>query len=294
MKKYIILLFALLLCNCTDSLGLLKQVQPHGNEFQKYLASYYKEMAELEADQYDWIDSAHFARKGLVAAKGHTPPPEELGKWKLPKDMVPTLSEARKNLVEALEVNHNKRPEIAARAQFFFDCWVEQQEENWQEEDIKFCRDNFYKSMHDMHMKFREHKAHAEPQQDLLKEEHLRFPLLSAEVTPEMFKIYFDFDSAKVDAEETKTVHTIADYLKKHDVSEVVLNGHTDTVGTDKYNNKLSERRANSVKAILTKLGITTKKIVTHAFGKTKPAVNTGNNVKERANRRVEVLLEVK
>src|SRR5579884_1817762 len=42
-------------------------------------------------------------------------------------------------------------PSRAAEAQFYFDCWVEQQEENWQTDDIAYCRDNLTKSLHELH-----------------------------------------------------------------------------------------------------------------------------------------------
>ncbi len=71
----------------------------------------------------------------------------------------------------------------------------------------------------------------------------------------------------------------------------IVLNGHTDTVGGAEYNFKLSLKRAEAVKAALIKRGVPADVIRTFGFGKTDPAIATGDNVAEPKNRRVEIFL---
>jgi outer membrane protein OmpA-like peptidoglycan-associated protein len=69
-------------------------------------------------------------------------PPEELEYWNIPGELRPVMEQARASLMAVLTpATIQARPEDAARAQFYFDCWVEQQEENWQLEDIAYCRD---------------------------------------------------------------------------------------------------------------------------------------------------------
>ncbi len=110
--------------------------------FQATLAAEYRSFAVWEAEQYDWPDSQHFARKGLRAAAGQVPAPEPLENWRLPAGERDALVRSRRQLVALLDGGARERtPELAARAQFLFDCWVEQQEENWQFDHIAACRD---------------------------------------------------------------------------------------------------------------------------------------------------------
>jgi OOP family OmpA-OmpF porin len=82
------------------------------------------------------------------------------------------------------------------------------------------------------------------------------------------------------------------DFIKRYPEANVSLEGHADSIGTDEYNQKLSERRAASVKNYLIKKGaIDERKITSTGYGESKPVAS--NNTKEgRAeNRRVEVLI---
>lgn len=71
--------------------------------------------------------------------------------------------------------------------------------------------------------------------------------------------------------------------------ARVVLAGHTDTMGSAKYNMGLSQRRADSVKAYLVGKGIPEDAMATEAFGKTHLLVQTADGVREPQNRRVEI-----
>jgi OOP family OmpA-OmpF porin len=70
----------------------------------------------------------------------------------------------------------------------------------------------------------------------------------------------------------------------------VELTGHTDTVGSDTYNMRLSKRRAGSVAAELEKNGIPADEIAIFAKGKRDPLVPTADSMKEPQNRRVEIV----
>ena len=105
--------------------------------------------------------------------------------------------------------------------------------------------------------------------------------------------VYFAFDKSDLaDSERTKldkSATVIDDLSKKYPSLKVDVSGHTDAVGTDGYNQGLSERRANSVKSYLVRKGVTAERINTFAFGESKPAA-TNETVEGRAlNRRAEV-----
>lgn len=101
--------------------------------------------------------------------------------------------------------------------------------------------------------------------------------------------INFDFDQAELRPEERELLSRIAGILLTSSGYRVQVFGHTDDVGTEGYNQALSERRARAVRNYLVKAGIDPSIISTKGFGKSNPLVK-GNSEEARAkNRRVEI-----
>jgi Outer membrane protein and related peptidoglycan-associated (lipo)proteins len=73
------------------------------------------------------------------------------------------------------------------------------------------------------------------------------------------------------------------------DVEMVIATGHTDSIGTEAYNQKLSERRANAVKAYLVSKGVPASKITTLGKGETQPVATNKTKEGRAKNRRVDV-----
>lgn len=108
-------------------------------------------------------------------------------------------------------------------------------------------------------------------------------------------KIEFDFDSANIRPESHGLLDELAKALKSDSLAgrKVVLAGHCDVVGSVEYNQKLSERRAASVKAYLTeKGGVPAQSLRTVGYGKSKPLVPNTTPANRQRNRRVEVSLD--
>ena len=110
--------------------------------------------------------------------------------------------------------------------------------------------------------------------------------------------VLFDFDSAKLREKSKNTLEDIARFIKQYKAKEVFVEGHTDSKGSEKYNLKLSERRAESVKRwLVEKGGISSFLIKTKGYGESRPiAPNTNkdgsDNPKGRQkNRRVEIIV---
>ena len=80
--------------------------------------------------------------------------------------------------------------------------------------------------------------------------------------------------------------------LKDNPDTKVVIEGHTDSIGGDAYNKKLSERRAEAVKRYLVRQGIDAGRIRTVGHGKTKPVADNGTEEGRAKNRRAEVVVE--
>lgn len=107
--------------------------------------------------------------------------------------------------------------------------------------------------------------------------------------------INFDFDKYNIKNEFKPVLDEAASVLKSRpDIVEVMIEGHTDAMGTDAYNQKLSEKRAESVKKYLISKGLSPMQLKTVGFGESKPIApnklaNGKDNPEGRAmNRRVE------
>ncbi len=108
--------------------------------------------------------------------------------------------------------------------------------------------------------------------------------------------VLFDFDKWEIREKAEKTLMKLANAIRNLRIKEILIEGHTDSKGSEEYNLALSQRRADAVKAwFIEKGGLRGVKIVTKGYGESKPiAPNTNpdgsDNPKGRAkNRRVEI-----
>ncbi len=103
--------------------------------------------------------------------------------------------------------------------------------------------------------------------------------------------IFFDFNKSGLHAESTPELDRLVNFMHKYKDIRISLEGHTDDVGSNEYNDKLSLDRANTVKKFLVGHGINEFRIHTKGYGKRKPLVQ-GKDAKARAkNRRVEMVI---
>jgi outer membrane protein OmpA-like peptidoglycan-associated protein len=101
----------------------------------------------------------------------------------------------------------------------------------------------------------------------------------------------FDFDRSAIRGSETGKVDKLNQYMKEHPGIEVGLDGHADPRGTAAYNQPLSQRRVDAVKAALVNAGIAVDKISTGAFGESQPKCSQATEECWQRDRRVEVLV---
>ena len=100
---------------------------------------------------------------------------------------------------------------------------------------------------------------------------------------------FFDFDKSVLKPAGKSKLSDLASKLQGIDIEVVVATGHTDSVGSDSYNMKLSLRRANAVKAFLVSKGIPADRIFTAGKGETTPVASNKTREGRAQNRRVEV-----
>ncbi len=101
-------------------------------------------------------------------------------------------------------------------------------------------------------------------------------------------KVEFDFDKADIKPEFHDEIKRVADFLKEYPQATAVIEGHTDSKGTVKYNQKLSERRAKAVmKNLVDEFGISAKRLSSKGFGESKPIADNATDEGRQKNRRV-------
>ena len=101
-----------------------------------------------------------------------------------------------------------------------------------------------------------------------------------------MFIVFFDFDKSNLTAEAQQVVTQAVAAAKMGNNVHITVTGHTDTVGSQAYNQRLSERRAASVKTEMVNLGLNAGDIMTVGKSFNDPLVPTGPGVREPQNRR--------
>jgi len=109
---------------------------------------------------------------------------------------------------------------------------------------------------------------------------------------PDQFVVFFGFNKSNISAEAQQVIADAAATAKEKGSASILIVGHTDSSGSDSYNEALSLRRATAVKGSLAALGIGDDKISATGKGETELLVKTGDGVKEPQNRRATIDLK--
>ncbi|MCB1803535.1 MAG: OmpA family protein, partial [Gammaproteobacteria bacterium] len=138
---------------------------------------------------------------------------------------------------------------------------------NFQPDDIAACRDAFYAGLAEL-------EAPVAEEVDVVS--------LSSDVL-------FEFDKYDIRPEFTDELDAAADLLKANPDVTVRIDGHTDSIGTEEYNQGLSERRANAVADYLAKAGIARDRMTVAGFGESQPIASNDTPEGRAQNRRVDI-----
>jgi outer membrane protein OmpA-like peptidoglycan-associated protein len=106
------------------------------------------------------------------------------------------------------------------------------------------------------------------------------------------FYLWFESDTAKLTSESRKTLKEILKAVKNRKPSEIYVAGHTDRVGSETHNLKLSAKRASYIKDYLVANGIKPSMLILSHHGESAPLLYTADEVPEPSNRRVEVYIK--
>jgi len=111
------------------------------------------------------------------------------------------------------------------------------------------------------------------------------------EAVIELEGVHFDFDKATLKPEAKVILDDAAALLEKHERVIVEVAGHTDSTGSEEYNQGLSERRANSVRDYLISKGVTATRLTARGYGETRPVASNDTKEGRAENRRVEMIV---
>jgi outer membrane protein OmpA-like peptidoglycan-associated protein len=103
--------------------------------------------------------------------------------------------------------------------------------------------------------------------------------------------VLFDTGKAELNSGASRKLDQLAQFLSEHPDRRVQIDGFTDSVGSDAFNQELSRRRANSVKSALLSRRIDASRIGTEGYGKAFPVANNNDSGGRQLNRRVEVVI---
>lgn len=103
--------------------------------------------------------------------------------------------------------------------------------------------------------------------------------------------VTFATDSADLSPAFFDVLTSVSKVMKEFDKTVVEVAGHTDSTGSDSYNQSLSERRAGSVSRYLQTQGINSQRLITVGMGETRPVADNSTNAGRQANRRVEITM---
>ena len=134
---------------------------------------------------------------------------------------------------------------------------------------------------------------------DAQQEKLARIPGTSVErVDDDTLLVHFDsdvlfgVDSAVIDADGRSTLEDVASVLSEYKKTAVVVQGHTDSTGSEEHNQELSERRAHSVRNYLVSRGVDADRMAAVGMGEGYPVASNDSESGRQENRRVDILLK--
>jgi OmpA-OmpF porin, OOP family len=103
--------------------------------------------------------------------------------------------------------------------------------------------------------------------------------------------VLFEYDKANLKPGAQQNLYRLVTFLKEHPDQTVVIEGHTDSKGSDTYNSDLSQRRAQAVQGFLLSNGIDGERLAARGYGEAYPVASNDTTAGRQQNRRVEIVV---
>jgi OmpA-OmpF porin, OOP family len=287
-------------CASTGALDRANSASVSGDAFSRALHQGYIKIAHDEWYEGDWGDLNYFTEKALSVAASGDVEPDGFSQRNIPRRHQSELQAARQRLVDA-RAGHGRElaPQALARAQVRFECWMQEQEENFQPDDIAACRSGFLSAISDVETGMRRAQVplpvSAPPETfvaPMLPQVHGTPVPLEPHMRVSDYTIYFDFDSARLDDSARRVMAEILAAIDSVGEADFRMDGHADRAGPRDYNMALSAQRIEAVVSFLVASGVRRSSIHVEAYGEENPLVATDDGVRESRNRRVHVRVE--
>ena len=255
-----------------DPLNKARLVTPRGELFALALYSEYFDAAYKYYHRSDYEASDYFSGKAITTSSGTAPAPDAVTTWKLSNAHQVEASAVRKRVVAAIEDPTGKVID-AAKAQVNFDCWLREAASAESSETLNTCRNAL-----NVHLNIVETAVAQMLTENILMQ-------------PTWFRTMFDTDSAALDKIGIRVIDEVKKRIERLAGARIFVMGNTDRTGSTKYNLRLSEKRADTVRSMLVLSGVPKGWITPVSFGEHKP-LSLSSNPRSALNRRVDVLVE--
>ena len=138
--------------------------------------------------------------------------------------------------------------------------------------------------------------ANAVRDQNLIAQQEMQLKELNAKKTGRgmvitLGDVLFSTNKAQLESGGTRNVQKLADFLKQYPNQKILVEGFTDSTGSDSYNQGLSERRANAVRTALIDMGTNNNRVTARGYGESFPVGGNDTAAGRQLNRRVEIIL---
>jgi OOP family OmpA-OmpF porin len=252
-------------------LGPVEQSPGGGSAFAQALHKEYSALARKLQAGHHLSDALYWNAKSARAAGGEEVAPESPNLQGMPPQ---AGNEPALALNRVLKSDARTRdPADLAIAQVSYDCMMRHWERDVYDGILDACQKAFYDAIARL-------EGPAPP------------PMAMAPPPARDFWVYFDFDRYNVRADGARILDGVLDSIRKLGTQRVMLTGHTDTVGTGPYNQRLSEERARAARNYLAQHGVPAAAITMIGKGKTDLRVQTPDQVREQENRNVHIELQ--
>ncbi len=242
--------------------GFLDDELPGGSYTAEQARAYQARAAFEAKEDANWYDSTAFYRKGQIALGGEEVAPWDPASFGLTGDVVTGYNQT----VAAAAQYKDVRPEPCARMVALYDHWLEQTREASHSITPPGVVQGMWAGAY--------------------------FECTGGVATPPdaaRYVVYFGFDRSDLDAQARSVLDEVVAAVSGLSNPALSIVGHTDTAGSQAYNQALSERRAARVANYLASNGVPRDRMVTAGRSELELAVPTGDGVPEAGNRRVEV-----
>ncbi|MDP4027859.1 MAG: OmpA family protein [Gallionella sp.] len=138
--------------------------------------------------------------------------------------------------------------------------------------------------------------ANAERDQALIAQQEMQLKELNAKKTERglvitLGDVLFSVNKAQLKSGGMRNMQKLAGFLNKYPQHKILVEGFTDSTGSDSYNQELSERRANAVRTALIDMGVGGDRVTTRGYGEAFPVASNDTASSRQLNRRVEIIL---